>query len=89
MRGLNKMSRRTLSSKLVLHRLLYFRHLWMLSEMWVACVFLKLVRRSNAELWAIGSWKKVRNDLANELKDSCDIEGWSIYHFTAGHVRVC
>lgn len=88
-RDIKNMLRRTSSSNCALHRLQHFYHSCIWSDMCVESVCLKWVRSSKHKPWRTGSWKNARKVLSRELKFPCDAEGWSMYHFTVGPVKVC
>jgi hypothetical protein len=61
----------------------------MWSMMCVAEVSLKLESSSRPLLWWMGTWKKVKNSLANDSKVVWDLDFSSTYHLADGPVRVC
>ena len=87
-RDLKNKLRRTLSSNCALHKLRNFYHSWMWSNMCITFYCYKWVRISRRDSWWTKSCNNVRNIVASELKLPCDAEGWSIYHFIVGPVRV-
>ena len=68
--------------------LLCLLHSWIWLDMWVEVLCGIEVKRSVPISLRIGSWKCVRNTVANEPKSTNECCGSSMYHFAAVTVKV-